>query len=78
MKLVNCKVGTKVVVKSSQEGSTAKSSTVKLGFYTRNVAQLCTITALPDANGDVAITVDSDGSTDIGHHTNLRKYKGDA
>jgi len=71
MKLVNCKVGTKVVVKSSQEGST------KLRFYTRNVDQLCTITGLPDADGDVVITVDSDGSTDIGHHTNLRKYKGE-
>lgn len=72
MKLVNCEVGTKVVVKSSQEGST------KLRFYTRSVDQLCTITKLPDADGDVVITVDSDGSSDIGHHTNLRKYKGDA
>ena len=70
MKLVNCEVGTKVVVKS-QEGST------KLRFFTRNVDQLCTITKLPDADGDVAITVDSDGSTDVGHHTNLRKYKGE-
>ena len=78
MKLVNCKVGTKVVVKSSQEGGTAKSSTVKLGFYTRNVAQLCTITKVPDGDGDVTITVDSDGSADMGHHTNLRKYKGAA
>lgn len=71
MKLVNCEVGTKVVVKSSQEGST------KLRFYTRNVDQVCTITALPDAYGDVVITLDSDGSADMGHHTNLRKYKGE-
>ena len=71
MKLVNCKVGTKVVVKSSQEGST------KMRFYLRNVDQLCTITALPNTYGDVAITVDSDGSADIEHHTNLRKYKGE-
>jgi len=71
MKLVNCEVGTKVVVKSSQEGST------KLRFFTRNVDQLCTITGLPDADGYVVITVDSDGSADVGHHTNLRKYKGE-
>lgn len=71
MKLVNCKVGTKVVVKSSQEGST------KLRFYPPAVDQLCTITHLPDSDGDVAITVDSDGSADIGHHTNIRKYKGE-
>ena len=71
MKLVNCKVGTKVVVKSSQEGR------LKLRFYTRNVDQLCTITNIPDKDGDVTITVDSDGSADIGHHTNLRKYKGE-
>lgn len=71
MKLVNCKVGAKVVVKSSQVGST------KLRFYSYNVGQVCTITRVPDGDGDVAITADSDGSTDIGHHTNLRKYKGE-
>lgn len=70
MKLVNCEVGTKVVIKASQSAS--------LKFYRHNVEQVCTITALPDADGDVAITVDSDGSADIGHHTNLRKYKGAA
>ena len=71
MKLVNCKVGTKVKVKGSQKASP------NLRFYSRNVDQVCTITALPDAYGDVAITLDSDGSADIGHHTNLRKYKGE-
>lgn len=71
MKLVNCKLGTKVVVKASKGEST------KLRFFTRNVDQLCTITKLPDGDGDVAITCDSDGSSDIGHHTNLRKYKGE-
>lgn len=72
MKLVNCKVGTKVVVKAREVEST------KLRFYTRNVGQVCTITRVPDAWGDVDITVDSDGSADIGHHTHLRKYKGGA
>ena len=69
MKLVNCEVGTKVVIKASQSAS--------LRFYTRNVGQLCTVLALPDADGDVQVQIE-DGSTDIGHHTNLRKYKGDA
>ena len=70
MKLVNCKVGTKVVIKASQKAS--------LRFFRHNVEQVCTITEVPDADGDVVITVDSDGSADMGHHTNLRKYKGDA
>ena len=69
MKLVNCEVGTKVVIKASQSDS--------LKFYSRNVGLVCTITIVPDADGDVAITVDSDGSAGIGHHTNLRKYKGE-
>ena len=70
MKLVNCKVGTKVVVKAKQVRSTYRR------FHIWNVDQICTITRLPDAAGDVAVTADSDGSTDIGHHTNIRKYKG--
>ena len=69
MKLVNCEVGTKVVIKASQNAS--------LRFYSRNVDQLCTITKVPDADGDVRVQVDSTGSADIGHHTNLRKYKGE-
>lgn len=71
MKLVNCKVGTKVVVKTSQDEST------DLRFYSRNINEVCTITELPDGAGDVRVSVDSDGSLDIGHHTNLRKYKGE-
>lgn len=69
MKLVNCKVGTKVVIKASQSAS--------LRFFSRNVEQVCTITKVPDADGDVQVKVDSTGNTDIGHHTNLRKYKGE-
>lgn len=69
MKLVNCKVGTKVVIKASQSAS--------LNFYGRNVGRVCTITEVPDGDGDVRVQVDSTGDTDIGHHTNLRKYKGE-
>ena len=69
MKLVNCKVGTKVVVKANQRGS--------LRFYRHNVAQVCTITQVPDGDGDVRVQVDSTGNIDAGHHTNLRKYKGE-
>ena len=71
MKLVNCKVGTKVVIKASQGLGT------KLRFYSRHLGQVCTITKIPNAHGYVDITVDSDGSVDTGHHTNLRKYKGE-
>lgn len=71
MKLVNCKVGTKVVIKSSQ---------VHLGFslrfYSSNVGQVCTITEV-DVDGSVRVQVDSTGYTDTVHHTNLRKYKGE-
>ena len=70
MKLVNCKVGTKVVVKGSQKASPA------LRFWSSSLDQVCTIVSLPDSDGDVRIRR-TDGSTDIGHHTNIRKYKGD-
>ena len=70
MKLVNCKVGTKVVVKAKQG--------VALRFYSYNVDQVCTITKVPDGDGDVQVQVDSTGTTDTGHHTNIRKYKGEA
>lgn len=72
MKLVNCKVGTKVVVKGSQKASLA------LRFRSSILDQVCTIVSLPDGDGDVRVRLDSTGTTDIGHHTNLRKYKGDA
>ena len=65
MKLVNCKVGTKVVIKVSQKAN--------LRFFSWNVGKVCTITEVPDGDGDVRVQVDSDGSTDIGHHTNLYK-----
>lgn len=71
MKLVNCKVGTKVMVKGSQKASPA------LRFWSRSLDQVCTIVSLPDSDGDVRIAR-TDGTQDIGHHTNLRKYKGDA
>lgn len=69
MKLVNCEVGTKVVIKASQSAS--------LRFFSHNVDQVCTITKVPDGDGDVRVQVDSTGKIDIGHHTNLRKYKGE-
>ena len=71
MKLVNCEVGTKVQVKGSQNTNPI------LHFWSSSLNQVCTIVALPDGDGDVKIRR-TDGSTDIGHHTNLRKYKGDA
>lgn len=69
MKLVNCEVGTKVVIKDSQKAC--------LRFFSENVDQVCTITKVPDGDGDVRVQVDSTGKMDIGHHTNLRKYKGE-
>lgn len=69
MKLVNCEVGTKVVIKARQSAS--------LRFFSENVDQVCTITKVPDGDGDVRVQVDSTGKMDIGHHTNLRKYKGE-
>lgn len=71
MKLVNCKVGAKVVIKASQGLGT------KLRFYNQHLGQVCTITEVPDGAGDVQVQVDSTGDTDIGHHTNLYKYKGE-
>ena len=64
MKLVNCKVGTKVVVKAIQK--------VAVRFWGSSRDQVCTIIALPDGDGDVKIER-TDGTLDIGHHTNLRK-----
>ena len=71
MKLVNCKVGTKVVIKANQVLST------KLRFRPRFVGQVGTIIKVPDGDGDVRVQIDSTGTIDIGHHTNLRKYKGE-
>ena len=71
MKLVNCKVGAKVVIKASQGLGT------KLRFYNHHLGQVCTITEVPDGDGDVRVQVDSTGKLDVGHHTNLRKYKGE-
>ena len=65
MKLVNCKVGTKVVIKVSQKAN--------LRFFSHNAGKICTITRVPDGDGDVRVQVDSDGSADVGHHTNIRK-----
>ena len=70
MKLVNCKVGTEVVVKGSQKASPA------LRFWNSSLGTVCTIVALPDEDGDVMIER-TDGCIDIGHHTNLRKYQGE-
>ena len=71
MKLVNCKVGTKVVVKGSQKANPI------LHFWRSSRDQVCTIVASPNEDGDVRVRVDSTGNTDMGHHTNLRKCKGE-
>lgn len=69
MKLVNCKVGTKVEVKPLQDDEV-------LIFYPDNERKIGTVVSA-NTCGEVRVLFDHDGSTDSGHHTNLRKYKGE-
>lgn len=69
MKLANCVVGTKVQVKNARKDGV-------LYFYAHNRGEVGTIIRTPDSDGDVRVELD-DGTYDTGHHTNLRKYKGE-
>ena len=67
MKLENVKVGTKVRVKTEMDKCV-------LTFYTRHRGSVGTVIAPPDVDGDVEVQF-SDGSTDMGHHSNLKRIK---
>lgn len=68
MKLSNCVLGTKVQVKDVFEEDV-------LHFYGHNKGKVGKVINV-DADGDVRVEFD-DGTHDTGHHTNLRKYKGE-
>lgn len=67
MKLENVKVGTKVRVKTEMSGSA-------LTFYMKYWGAVGTIIEPPDVDGDVEVEF-SDGRTDWGHYSNLKRIK---
>ena len=67
MKLENVKVGTKVRVKTEMNEDV-------LSFYIRHRGSVGTVIEAPDVDGDVLVEF-SDGSTDVGHHSNLKRIK---
>lgn len=67
MKLENVKVGTKVRVKTEMNDGV-------LSFYLRHRGSVGTVIATPDEDADVLVEF-SDGSTDYGHHSNLKRIK---
>jgi len=67
MKLKNVKVGTKVRVKSTMNSSV-------LAFYSDYHGTVGTIIAASTEDGDVRVEF-SNGTTDIGHHSNLKRIK---
>lgn len=67
MKLENVKVGTKVRVKLQQSDSTTR-------FYSRYCGVVGIIISPPDEDYDVKVEF-SDGTTDFGHHSNLKRIK---
>lgn len=67
MKLENAKVGTKVRVKTELSGGV-------LTFYMRHHGAVGTIIKAPDVDGDVEVEF-SDGRTDWGHYSNLKRIK---
>lgn len=67
MKFENVKVGTKVRVKTEMNDGV-------LPFYTHYRGSVGTVVGLPDMDGDVIVGF-SDGSNDIGHHSNLKRIK---
>ena len=67
MKLENVKVGTKVRVKTGINEGT-------LSFYNRHRGSVGTVIEAPDEDGDVKVEF-SDGATDIGHYSNLKRIK---
>ena len=68
MELENVKVGTKVRVKTTMNPSV-------LTFYRNYHGTVGTIIAAPDEDGDVRVEF-SNGTTDIGHYSNLKRVKG--
>ena len=67
MKLENVKVGTTVRVKTEMNMDV-------LSFYLRYRGAVGTVIKAPDDDGDVVVKF-SDGSNDIGHHSNLKRIK---
>lgn len=67
MKLENVKVGTKVRVKTEMNDDV-------LSFYLRHRGSVGTVIGAPDEDGDLYVEF-SDGTTDIGHHSNLKRIK---
>lgn len=67
MKLENVKVGAKVRVKHEMNPDA-------LSFYTGHRGTKGTVIEAPDSDGDVRVEF-SDGSTDIGHYSNLKRIK---
>lgn len=67
MKLENVKVGTKVRVKTEMNKDV-------LSFYLRYRGVVGTVIGAPDVDGDVTVEF-SDGTVDIGHHSNLKRIK---
>lgn len=67
MKLENVKVGTKVRVKRDNHVDV-------ISFYVRHRGTKGTVIGAPDEDGDVRVEF-SDGSTDIGHYSNLKRIK---
>ena len=67
MKLENVKVGTKVRVKTETNNGV-------LSFFSRHRGTVGTVIETPDEDGDVKVEF-SDGSTDIGHYSNLKRIK---
>lgn len=67
MKLENVKVGTKVRVKTEMNDDV-------LSFYLRHRGAVGTVIDAPDVDGDVNVEF-SDGTTDYGHHSNLKRIK---
>ena len=67
MKHENVKAGTKVRVKTTMNNDV-------LSFYLRHRGVVGTVMASPDEDGDVNVEF-SDGSTDFGHYSNLKRIK---
>ena len=67
MKLANVKVGTSVRVKTEMNEDV-------VSFFSRHRGAVGTVIKAPDVDGDVTVGF-SDGTTDIGHYSNLKRIK---
>jgi hypothetical protein len=67
MKLENVKVGTSVRVKTEMNEDV-------VSFFSRHRGAVGTVIGAPDVDGDVTVEF-SDGATDIGHYSNLKRIK---